>query len=142
MLQFRQASLHGTSIAAKKQGRGFIIYNNKPNTALNILFRYADASKGDKNSVLLKCSVCLSSYYIDRTPRYEISSGAYVATKQDCYMCRSENPVLFTPVDTSMPFKKYKSIAAAHYKTKQVQRANEIERASRADFEAMALSGI
>jgi len=110
MLQFRQASLHGTSIAAKKQGRGFIIYNNKPNTALNILFRYADASKRDKNSVLLKCSVCLSSHYIDRTPRYEISTGAYLATKQDCYMCRSEDPVLFTPIDTSMPFKNTKTL--------------------------------
>jgi hypothetical protein len=51
----------------------------KPHSLLNIVFRYADPSKGDRAQVPLRCSKCSrSSYVIDRTPRYEISTGVYL----------------------------------------------------------------
>ena len=54
-------------------------YCFQPHSLPNLMFRYADSSKGDRAQALLRCRKCSgSNYVIDRTPRYEIFTGVYL----------------------------------------------------------------
>jgi hypothetical protein len=110
----------------------------KPHSLLNIVFRYADPLKGDRAQVPLRCSKCSrSSYVIDRTLRYEISTGVYLPyLRMPCYNCSPEHAALFVPVDTTMPFKTFRSVVDAYNYANYRQIAKDMEFASRADLEA------
>jgi hypothetical protein len=106
------------------------------------VFRYADPSKGDRAQVPLRCSKCSSlSYVIDRTPRYEISTGVYLPyIRMPCYNCSPELVVLFVPVDTTMPFKKFSVVVDAYNCAYYRQIAKDMDFASRTDLEATNVS--
>ena len=98
----------GTSTTSRREGRVTKYpYCFKPHSLLNIIFRYADPSKGDRTQVPLRCSKCSGAdYVIDPTPRYEISTGVYLPyLRMRCYNCSPNHTALFIPVDTRMPFK-------------------------------------
>jgi len=114
------------------------VNNFKNHSLLNTMFRFADRSKGDRAQVRLKCSVCSgSSYFIDRTPRYEIATGVYLSRTFKCRSrCASKRVVLFVPFDASIPSKKFNNAVVAYNNAKYREIATNMTFASRTDLEA------
>ena len=75
------------------------VYNFKNDSLLNTTFRFADRLKRDRTQVRLNCSVCSeSNYFINRTPRYEITTGVYLSRTFKCRSrCASKPVVSFVP---------------------------------------------
>ncbi|TAQ90074.1 hypothetical protein B7494_g1588 [Chlorociboria aeruginascens] len=96
-------------------------------------------AQGDRAQVPLRCSKCsCSSYIIDRIPRYEIFTGVYLpCLHMPCYNCFPKHAAFFVPVDTTMPFKTFKSVVDAYNYANYRQIAKDMEFASRTDLEAM-----
>ena len=142
--QFRP-SLHGTSAtfgtsttSRRKKRVTKFPYCFKPHSLLDIMFRYADPSKEDRAPVPLRCSKCSgSSYVLDRTPCYEIFTGVFLpCLRMRCYNCSPKHAALFVPVDTTMPFKTFKSVVDAYKDADYRQTAKDMEFASRTDLVA------
>ena len=114
----------------------FVFRPLKPHPNQDLLFRFADQSKGDKSEVPLVCAKYLNpnSQHIDRDPRYEISSGyflcrlAFLCTRG----CSSERRT-FLPVDRSLPFKYFRAADRHWNRQKAEETAKKI--LSRRDLE-------
>jgi hypothetical protein len=142
--QFR-ASLRGGSAtySAKTGSRGrkkakHFYCSIRPHPLLNIIFRFADPSKGDKSQVQLRCCECWSSTYtVDRTPRYEIPTGVYLShLSKPCVDCSPKHHKTFIPADTSMPFKLFKTVVYHYQHAANRNAAKDMEFASRTELEA------
>ena len=139
--------LHSVSISNSNSNRNrakkrAARYGNRPHSGLNIVFRYSDPSKGDRSQLLLMCSRCSSpkSHYMDRLPRYEISTGRYLSyVLRYCYHCSLEQYTLFVPVNTSQLVKRFRSAIRIGIVAQAQLHANEIELASHVDFEQMKI---
>jgi len=127
-----------SSTTYKRTGVSFA-YVQKPHSLLDIVFRYADPSKGDRGEMPLRCSRCLiSGHRVDRTSRYEIPTGVYLAhLRLRCHTCSPDKEVLFIPADTSIPFKHFTSAVYAYKMARNRQQATEMKVQSQADIEAM-----
>jgi len=78
------------------------------------LWRHADTSKGDKPRVDLVCSHCFNphSHYTDHDPRYNITTGLYVArVVAVCTYCDSSSIVIFVPRDRKTKWKHFSNIS-------------------------------
>jgi hypothetical protein len=142
--QFRP-SLRGSSatFSAKTGSRGrkkakHFYYSSRPHPLLNIVFRFADPSKGDKSQVQLRCCECWgSTYIVDRTPRYEISTGVYLPhLSMPCVDCSPKHYKTFIPADTSIPFKLFKTVVYHYQHMANRNAAKDLEFASRTELEA------
>ena len=86
--QYRRSIDSATSRKKKRVTNWF--HGMKLHPFLNILFRNADTSKGDIPLMCNRCSV--SRYIVDRTSRYEISTGIYLAHQRlRCDNCSPGN---------------------------------------------------
>jgi len=82
------------------------IIDYKPAYGIGEVWRNDDASKGDKLYVELVCSGCSDSsdLLVDRTLRYEIATGAYLACIRRNHYCCPHKLSLFIPLDQSRPW--------------------------------------
>jgi hypothetical protein len=104
-----------------------VIFGNKLPVALNVLWRYADPSQGDQTTVLVICSKCRSPWtgYMDRAPRYEISTRVYLASlARTCEGCGSDR---YVPADESLPFKFFNVIKRAYNRMKPQASAEKVD---------------
>lgn len=97
--QYRRSIDGATSRKNKRVTNWF--HGMKLHPLLNILFRSADISKGDRDQIPLMCNRCSGSRYIvDRTPRYEISTGIYLTHQR--LRCDNCSPEKKSPLSLSI----------------------------------------
>lgn len=92
----------------------------RPSPGLNVLYRFADPSKGDKSQMELVCSKFYSSQsrFVDQSPRYAVSSGKYlIRVRMHCYYCSSSKQAIFVPADKSVPSKPFGAIRTQQRRT-------------------------
>ena len=144
LIQYRQRSAYDSkkSPLARKTSRSKkkFLRRTKDHSLLNILFRFADPSKGDAAQVQLKCSLCSeSNFNIDRTPRYEIASGVYLAPGFWSHFHSGRtgsNYVPAVPVDANKAFKNIKDAVRAYKNSVYPDIAKNTNFTSRKDLEA------
>ena len=109
----------------------------RPHPLLNIVFGFPDPSKRDKNQVQLRCCECWgSTYTIDRTPRYEISTEVYPShLSKPCVDCSPKHHKTSIPADTPMLFKSLRTVVYHYQHVANRNAAKDMEFASRADLE-------
>lgn len=120
-----------------RRKRRRILFPHRNHSLQNLLFRFADRSKGDRAQIRLKCGVCSgSTHVIDRSPRYEIATGIYLSPSLRCQSsCVSRSLVPFVPFDASIAYKALSTAALAHRTVESRETAKDLTLASRTDVE-------